>query len=357
MDDILRVGIIGGGRIADMHAPGYRDQAGAVIHAVCDASEETARRRAAEWGAQKVYLDYHDLLADPEIDLVEILTPHHLHRDMVCDAAAAKKHVSVQKPMAMTAAECDAMINACFYAGVQFKVFENFVFYPPFVLAKKLINDGEIGEPLTLRLKLGTLSGGWHVPLDSWIWRLDKEYCGPGPAVWDDGYHKFSMAVDLFGEIASVRAWIDATMGVIDSPAMIAMEFKNSPVMAYFDVSFTVNAKMRSRYYSADERMEITGTRGSILMTRCSGQLLDEAPLLLVKDGRTTAFEDVRNDWLDGFVDSTRHFIDAIRYFRDPKLTGTTGKHITQAALAAYISSNEGRSVRPEDVTGLEASL
>ncbi|MCL4236505.1 MAG: Gfo/Idh/MocA family oxidoreductase [Deltaproteobacteria bacterium] len=354
MGDRIRVGIIGGGRIADMHAPGYLDRDDARILAVCDVSAEVAERRAREWGATRIYLDYRDVLADPEIDAVEILTPHHLHRQMVCDAATARKHVSVQKPMALTIPECDEMISACFYAGVQLKVFENFVFYPPFVMAKRLIQEGEIGDVLTLRLKLGTLTGGWHVPLDSWIWRLNPDECGPGPAIFDDGYHKFSMAVDLFGEIAEVKAWIDRTAAVIDSPAMIAMRFRQSPVLAYFEASFTPNARMRGNYYSADERMEITGTRGTIVMTRCSGRLLDEPPLLLVKDGRTVGFEDLRHDWMDGFRDSTHHFIDALRNFREPKLSGKTARHVMQAALAAYVSSKSGSSVDPATVTGKE---
>ncbi|MCB1153849.1 Gfo/Idh/MocA family oxidoreductase, partial [bacterium] len=193
--DRIGVGIIGGGRIADVHAPGYLSSDQARIVAVCDRDPDTLARRVDEWDADRGYADFQELLADPNVDLVDILTPHHLHAPMVIAAAKAGKHISVQKPMAVTVAECDEMIKACKYAGVHLRVFENFIFYPPFVLAKQLVDQGEIGEPLSLRLKLGNMSGGWPVPLATWLWRFNPELAGPGPTVFDDGYHKFSMAV------------------------------------------------------------------------------------------------------------------------------------------------------------------
>ena len=73
---------------------------------------ELAAARARSWGVKKVYADYEALLADRGVDLVELLTPHHLHAEMTIAACAAGKHVSVQKPMAMTTAEADRMIGA-----------------------------------------------------------------------------------------------------------------------------------------------------------------------------------------------------------------------------------------------------
>ena len=80
---------------------------------------------------EHVFADYHELLALSEVDLVEILLPHHLHCQATLDAAAAGKHISLQKPMALTVAEADGMVAAAQAAGVIFKVFENFIFYPP----------------------------------------------------------------------------------------------------------------------------------------------------------------------------------------------------------------------------------
>ena len=77
--DKVRIGLIGVGNIAQRHALAYMHAANAEIHAVCDVNHERVEQRAEEWGAAKAYTDYHDLLADADVDAVEIITPHHLH--------------------------------------------------------------------------------------------------------------------------------------------------------------------------------------------------------------------------------------------------------------------------------------
>ena len=84
---VLRVGIIGGGRITDLHALAYKDYPKAEIYAVCDVNEDIARTRAEEWGARRWFTDYRELLAEPAIEAVEVITPHHLHRDNCWTAA------------------------------------------------------------------------------------------------------------------------------------------------------------------------------------------------------------------------------------------------------------------------------
>jgi predicted dehydrogenase len=125
--DPLKVAIVGCGRISDLHVLGYRGREDARIIAVCDAKKGRTRKKAKEWGVDpgKVYTDYQRLLADLDVDLVELLVPHHLHAEMTVAACQAGKHVSVQKPMALTVAEADQMIQAAEQAGVTLRVFEN----------------------------------------------------------------------------------------------------------------------------------------------------------------------------------------------------------------------------------------
>jgi predicted dehydrogenase len=349
--DKVRVGMIGAGRITDLHYPAYHDYPKAELVTVCANTPETAKRRAAEWNARKWTTDHRTILADPEIDMVEINTPHPLHHRMVLEAAAAGKHVQLQKPMAMTIAHCDEMIAACRKAGVKFKIIENFVFYPPYRKAKELIDAGEIGDLIAIRFKLGTGgSGGWWVPLPTWIWRLAETEKGGGPTVFDDGYHKFSLGLFFGGKVEKVFAWIDRSFGLIDSPAAITWRYASGAV-GTFECTFSPNLHVKSKYYTADERVEITGTRGVIHVTRCTAQLFDEPALLLYRDGRRTAFEDLRTDWLDSFIDSTRHFIDCILEDREPLLTGEQAKAVQQFSFAAIRSAKEGREVAPNEVT------
>lgn len=192
----LRVAIVGCGRISELHELGYRGREDAHIVAVCDSNIGRARKQAKAWGVDVVYRRYEQVLEDPEVDLIELLTPHHLHCSMTVDACRAGKHVSVQKPMALSAAEADEMISAAEKAGVMLRVYENFVYYAPAVRAKQMIEAGEIGEIRAVRMHIstGTADSSWKVPLSAWMWRFNQKQCGGGPLVFDHGYHLFSLA-------------------------------------------------------------------------------------------------------------------------------------------------------------------
>lgn len=117
----VRLGI---GNIAHLNARGYLEHPHCDVVALCDNRRGEAERRAAEWGVPKVYDRLVDLLADDEVDAVEILTPTDLHRQHVLAAVAAGKHVSCQKPIANTVADGREIIAAADAAGVVFRVTE-----------------------------------------------------------------------------------------------------------------------------------------------------------------------------------------------------------------------------------------
>ena len=123
--DRVRVGIVGLGNISELNVPGYLEHPYCDVVAMCDTRPERARAVARSWGVPKVYGSLDDLLADDEVDAVEILTPTYLHAEHVISAARAKKHVSCQKPIATTVADARAMVSACAEAGVAFRVTEN----------------------------------------------------------------------------------------------------------------------------------------------------------------------------------------------------------------------------------------
>ncbi|HOX28085.1 MAG TPA: Gfo/Idh/MocA family oxidoreductase [bacterium] len=347
----LRAAIVGIGDISMMHQPGYVNNPDCELYAICDLDEQKLEARGKEWGVPVAYNKLSDLLADPTVDIVEILTPHHCHADMVVACAEAGKHVSVQKPMCDKLAGADRMIAAARTAGVKLKVFENFVFYPPYVKAKELIAAGEIGEPLTVRFKLGTcMFGARYYPLSVELWHLLEVEKGMGQAIFDDGYHKLSQAVDLFGDIEIVRGWVDRSFAYADMPGVLIWRYKDSDVLGAFDLGISPNLYNKSKYFSADERIDITGTRGSISITRCSAQFLDAPALTLTRDGRRFLFDDIRADWLDSFMDSTRHFPKCVLNDTAPLLSGERGKKVTQFAFACIIAGKCRGEVRPDDV-------
>jgi predicted dehydrogenase len=352
----IRVAIVGCGRISDLHEIGYRGLEGARLEAVCDSKGSRARGKARAWGVNKVYTDYAPLLADPEIDLVELLVPHHLHAPMTVEACKAGKHVSVQKPMALSAAEADAMIEAAGRAGVVLRVYENFVFYPPAVRARELLQAGKIGEPQMIRLHVntGTQETSWKVPLSAWLWRFKEKQCGGGPLVFDHGYHLFSLAYDLLGEVKRVAAWIDrspvAPTISIDAPATIMFQFKAPRRYGVLDFAHTPHMRIESQYYADDDRVEVIGEKGILFINRYTARTVDLPELMLFRDGKTTPIPVERVEWHDSFVDCTRHLIDVLQKGGNPCLDGPTGKAVLQFALAAVQSSRTGREVCPDEV-------
>jgi len=248
----IRVAIVGCGRISDLHQMGYRGREDAKIVAVCDTNKAHAKEKAREWAVDRVYTDYQQVLEDKEVDVVELLTPHHLHCPMTVQAAQAGKHISVQKPMALSAAEADEMIAAANKAGVLLRVYETFVYYAPAMRAKEMIEAGEIGDIRAVRMHVnsGTADTSWNVPLSAWLWRFNEKQCGGGPLVFDHGYHLFSLGYYLGGPVEKVFAWIDHTsvdntggLVKIDAPAAIMFQYKSPHCYGMLDIEYT--PKMR----------------------------------------------------------------------------------------------------------------
>jgi predicted dehydrogenase len=355
----LRVAIVGCGRISDLHQLGYRGREDAKIVAVCDTNKSQAKKKAREWGVEKVYGKYKDVLSDKEVDAVELLTPHHLHCPMTVQAAEAGKHISVQKPMALCAAEADEMIAAANKAGVVLRVYETFVFYPPAVRAKEMIDAGEIGDIRVIRMHVSTGTGdtAWKVPLSSWVWRLNEKQCGGGPLVFDHGYHLFSLGYYLGGPVEKVYAWIDKTplpetAGVykIDAPAMIMFKFKTPLCYGELDIEHTPKMRIYSDYYADDDRIEVIGEKGMLFINRYTARTVDLPELMLFKDGKTSPIPVNGVEWHDSFTATTIDFIEKLKTGDQPRLDGPTGKAVLQFTLAALQSAETGKEVRPDDV-------
>ena len=355
----IRVAIVGCGRISDLHQRGYRDWEAAKIVAVCDSNKRRAEEKAKAWVVERVYTDYRRLLEDKEIDVVELLTPHHLHCPMTIQACQAGKHVSVQKPMALSAAEADQMIFAAAKAGVLLRVYETFVYYAPAVRAKALIEAGEIGDIRAIRMHVstGTADTSWEVPLSAWLWRFNAKQCGGGPLVFDHGYHLFSLAYYLGGPVDKVYAWIDHTpvaeaVGVvkIDAPAVIMFQFKASHRYGVLDIEHTPKMRIYSDYYADDDRIEVIGDKGILFINRYTTRTVDLPELVLFKDGKTTPIVVEGIEWHDSFFAATRDFIEKLKVGGQPRLDSPTGKAVLQFTLAALQSAETGKEVHPAEV-------
>jgi len=357
--DPIRVAIVGCGRISDLHQLGYRNRTDAKIVAVCDTNKRRASNKARAWVVDKVYSDYQQVLEDKDIDLVELLTPHHLHCPMTVQAAEAHKHVSVQKPMALSAHEADQMIASAEKAGVMLRVYETFVYYAPAVKARAMIEAGEIGEVRAVRMHVstGTADTAWKVPLSAWLWRFNEKQCGGGPLVFDHGYHLFSLGYYLGGPVEKVFAWIDQTPvkeagGIVkvDAPAAIIFQYKAPRCYGQLDIEYTPKMRIYSDYYADDDRIEVIGEKGMLFINRYTARTVDLPELVLFKDGKTTPIPVQGVEWHDSFVATTVDCIEKLKTGKQPRLDGATGKAVLQFTLAALQSAATGREVKTEEV-------
>jgi predicted dehydrogenase len=357
--DQVRAGFIGAGRISDLHALEYIANPDAEIVAIADADRALAERRGRAWGFPnaKIYDDYRALLDDPAVNAVEILLPHHLHCEAALLAMDAGKHVSLQKVMTTTVADADRLVEKARTARGVFRVFENFIFYPPVMKAKALIETGAIGTPVSIRVKSnpGRSRTAWPVPAPADAWRQDRRTNGGGPLAFDDGHHKFALGWYFMGLADEVHAWIGETPrpggGTVDAPGIISWKFPGNRY-GHLELAYSPDLEIVTVHYPQDDRLEITGTAGVIAISRGHGRIVEGPALVLHAGGKTEAFSfpDAELGWEASFVHSTRHWIEALRNGTTPHLTGEEGRDILRFTLAAQLSAELGRAVRVDEV-------
>jgi len=351
-----RIGIVGAGNIASLNVAGYLGDPRCDVVAVCDPKEGRAAEAAREWGATKSYTDLDALLADPDVDAVEILTPTFLHHDHAMAAIAAGKHVSCQKPLSNTVAEARAMGAAAEEAGVILRVSECFRHYPPLELAKQLVSDGAIGRPTQLRSRtvVGQTDSAFQngLEMEGYMWRMTPT--SPGGHLFDDMIHKYAVALWMFDQdIVSVQAVVRRRDHYFE-PCAAIFEYEDESVLGTMDVTYAPAMWLRSSFYGADEFFEIQGDEGFIWVTRCTGQMLD-LPAVVLYDGAkgkqtTTSFPHVDDDWGTGFSRASSNFIDSLVDGAPAEMSADEAVKALQLCFAVYEAGNTRLPVDPRTI-------
>lgn len=256
----VRWGILGVGDVTESKSgPGLQQADRSSLVAVMRRSGDKAADFARRHGVARWYDDADALIADPDVDAVYIATPPDSHLDYALRVAAAGKPVYVEKPMARTAAECDAMIDACAVAGVPLFVAYYRRAMPRFRAVRELIDGGAIGEPRTVSVRLERTSaefsadGGAPVVLP---WRLRPEISGGGLFV-DLGSHTLDLLDWLLGQVTRATG-IAANQGGHYDPEDV--------VAATFEFASGVRGVGLWSFDSHENRdeVEITGTAGTL---------------------------------------------------------------------------------------------
>jgi len=334
----LRVGIIGAGNIARNHVEGYR-AAGVEVVAIADTQPDTLARRAREWGVSEAFADHRQLLAQPGLDAVSICTPNAAHRDATLAAAAAGVHVLCEKPVSLSLAEADEMIDACARAGVVLAVDHHLRSNPAVVRARTMIADGVIGRLTFIRLRQAhDWAGAAEVPMG-----FRTPAMAGGGTLLDNGCHLFDLARHLAGPVAEVYGRT-ATLGFdieVEDTAQVSLRFA-SGALGQVETAWTSTGW--------DQSFVVNGTHGSLEYTE-----RDTRPVLRhlhrgpgereFAATRVTAWEHA------GANDHTRAvaaFVAAVRDEQPVACTGEDGREAVRLALASYQSATLGQPVAIE---------
>jgi predicted dehydrogenase len=210
----LNIGLIGYGGIGRVHAMAYRAipfhyalPANSVrLVGVATTRPETAQAAAAEIGCDFWTADYRELLARPDIDVVDVSAPNSAHEEVVIAAARAGKHIYCEKPLAMNVAEAQRMVAAAAAAGVTTQMTFNFRFFPAIQRARQLVEGGFLGRIFSFR---GRYYRASYISPDKPIsWRQQRAVAGGG-ALYDLGSHVIDILYFLLGEFGSVQATLE----------------------------------------------------------------------------------------------------------------------------------------------------
>jgi predicted dehydrogenase len=316
----IRWGILGCGDIVRKRvARAIQDQPDCALLAVCRRDADKLREFQRTYGVERGYPHDAELLADPDLDAVYIATPVCLHLPQTLAAAAAGKHVLVEKPMARTTAECDRMIAVCQERGVRLGVAYYRRFYPLVARLKELLTAGEIGRPLSVSAITAT-------PLDmtpgaEGYWRVLPDESGGG-ALMDIGSHRLDLMLDLFGDIQDVQACCDTLTGPhpAEDCASLLLRFRNG-MQGTLQCFFGTPA-------NADD-FTILGTKGRLSASPLNGSQL------LVDLGKTQRVETLPPP-ANLHAPLIADFTAALREVRPPLVDGNAGRRVNEIMERAY---------------------
>lgn len=352
----LRTAVVGCGKVGQIHAQVLRDLPGSRLVAVCDSSRERADEFARRYGG-RAFTDVDAMLAGSSAQVVTICTPHPLHADAAIRAAGAGAHVLVEKPMAASLADCDAMLDAARSAGVTLSVVSQRRWYEPVRRMKDAIDAGKIGTPA-----LGVFGMfSWREPAyyrsDPWRGRWDAE--GGGVLV-NQSPHQLDLLRWFMGEIESMSGdWANVNHREIEveDSAVAIVRFRGGGLG-----SIVTSVSQRPGLFT---KVHVHGTSGASV-----GVETDRGATFIA--GVSAIAEPPRNDlWTipgeEGLlaefeaedrahfarVDPATHyhalqiadFLDAVRDGRPPLVTGEDGRAVVAMFTAIYRSRREQRSI------------
>jgi UDP-N-acetyl-2-amino-2-deoxyglucuronate dehydrogenase len=335
-------GIVGSGVIASIHAEAVASLPAARLVAVTDAVPGSATSLAGAFGCA-AEPDLDALLARDDVDVVSVCVPSGLHADVGVRAAAAGKHLVVEKPIDVSLAAADRLIGAARAAGVALTVISQHRFDPGLAELRRLLDGGALG-----RLVLGEASTKWYRSqgyYDSAPWRgtwgLD------GGSLMNQGIHYVDLLLWCMGPVTEVTAlYATQTHRIeVEDTALAALRFSSGAVG-------TIVAST-AVFPGFAQRLEITGTAGTVVVE--DGQIVRRALRAELPESGEGSLDNVSAAPAAAAsaaaLDPASHaaqiadLLAAIDAGRQPSVTAESGRAALEVVCAVYESAREGRTV------------
>jgi inositol 2-dehydrogenase len=328
----LNVGLIGLGRLGRVYA---RDLATRIAEtrlvAVADPVEKAVQEVATEYDVPGAYRNVADLVADPNVDAVVIVSPTHTHREVVLEAVGRNKPTFCEKPLALSLDECREMQTAVERHAAFFQMGFMRRFDPGYAAAKRQVLEGKIGKPVVFK----STSRDPFPP--------SLEYANPassGGILVDMGIHDLDLSRWFMGDVASVSA----IGGVLAYPELATVGDLDNAIatLVFASGSLGVIDLTRNGFYGYDISTELLGTEGTIRVG-----YLRETPVVLMT--RNCVAHDTVPYFMERFEKAytlqLQNFAQNVLAGREPPVTISDGVEALRVALAATEACRTGRSV------------
>lgn len=337
--DALKFGLIGCGRIAVRHAQILSGLDGAKLSCVCDIKEDRAARFSQEYNVPW-YKDYREMLEKEKVDVANILTPSGLHAKHVIDVARSKRHIVVEKPMALTLKDADRMIKVCSENKVKLFVVKQNRYNLAIKKLKEAIEKGHFGKFVIGTVRLRWCRTQSYYDQDDWrgSWAYD------GGVFANQAAHHIDMLIWMLGEVESVFAKI-ATRLVdieVEDTGVALLKFKNGALGV-------IEATTATRPKDIEGSISILGEKGTV---EVGGFAMNEMKFWNFKDSfpdDKDVFTEYKQNPPDAYGFGHREFlkdvIEGIRNNNRNSIDGLEGRKTVELINAIYRSAETGKEV------------
>jgi UDP-N-acetyl-2-amino-2-deoxyglucuronate dehydrogenase len=336
---MINFAIVGCGHIAKKHAEAIENIKDANLVAVCDKVSENMNYYITKYGAIP-YEHLSELLLDQDIDVVNICTPSGSHAQIVIQAAKAKKHIIVEKPIALTLEDAEAIISSCRENNVKLSVVHPNRFRPAIIEVSKAMGEGRFGK-----LSHANATVRWNrnqAYYDQAAWRGTKSE--DGGVLMNQAIHNLDLLIWLMGDVEEVYSMSATRLRDIEAEdvSIGVVRFK-SGALAVIEAATTIYP------YSLEETLSIFGETGTVKIGGQTANLVEHWNIESMDNLETNQLiEKIKSDPFgkSGHQCIIEEMIIAIKEDREPSVTGQDGKKVVELVIALYESAETNEKVK-----------